>query len=196
MRAGVDLANLPMAGALEDVGRTVREMLDRAFEQMKITNFYEHSAEFRSINTKINSDATEVAKQILPQLGMDKQRIYESFTQMPQWPLLSADVHRAVEDALRRVQLPDLATAPGLSGLRAIVNQQFALNAVAAEQRRYVEQKARELQPAAPADAAPPDVLRMPAHVRNVAELDALIARLTALRSALGERGVALKVEE
>ena len=192
-----EIAGLPNVGPPADLKRDAGELLQQAFDRLASPNFFEHVADFRSLRTQVQAMVDQTAARMREQLAADVRLSYDSIAGMAQWPLLSGDVHRAVEDAVLQLKLPEVT---GLAGLRAVVNQQFALNNVAAEQRRYVEQKAHEaravrsepLAGGTPIGAESPAEVHLPARVHTLAELDAVIARLSALRTTLGEGGVEL----
>jgi hypothetical protein len=186
------IENLPMSGEPGKLRADLREDLDRLRQRLAQPNFYTNGADFNSLLTAIQA-RTRAAVAAMTQAQQQSVRDAQADLQrLPDWGELNQE-----EQAAMQAQLEELLIQPGadLAGLQRLLNQEYERQALAAQlkarvtklgyERRLQRRRDDQAGDAGGAEDGAPSLTRtlpVPATLRSLAEMDALMRTLQALR--------------
>ena len=157
-------------------------------QRLSQPTFYQHAADLNSLRTAIKARVRGAAvvmaqsqRQTLAEAAQDLQRL-------PEWGELTQE-----EQSQTLARLDDLAieTTPDLQGIKRLLNQEYVIQATAGELKRSIERHGRERRViiAEPGKGVKRTVT-LPPRLTSVAQLEALLRSLEALRAQLDEAAV------
>lgn len=183
-----EIEALPAAGLAVALQDDLQEDLALAAQRLSQSTFHQHAADLNSLRTAIKARVRSTAllmaegqRQTLAEAAHELQRL-------PEWSELTQE-----EQSQTLARLDDLVieTTPDLHGVKRLLNQEYVIQATASDLKRSIERHGRDRRVTiAEPGLSAKRTITLPARLTSVAQLEALLRSLEALRIHLDEAAV------
>ncbi|WP_417477289.1 BREX system P-loop protein BrxC [Maricaulis sp.] len=189
----IEIEALPDRDVPGQLREDLRESFETLADRLKSETFFQHTADFNALLTEAQA---RVRDAIVSLAAHQKQRLKEGVEDLQRLPGWMAIGQEERSNAIDRIEALEKAVPSGLAGLKALLAQDYDINATIGEIKRSIIQQTKERQrqaveearakdPAAGASAPQVKSFNMPAHLATLGELEAVIQRLNLLKEEL-----------
>jgi hypothetical protein len=195
------ISELPGTGIPKELRDAAREDLDAAVDILTQEDFFRRRADLSTRRTGIES---RVANAVADMQQAQAKRMREAegeLALLSEWSELTAEEQT---ETLAEIQSPSIQVPPDIAGLKRLVSRQFDIDAIIAETKAKVVKEGKTRRHATPVPSPIPaggmrdkgqKTISLPARIRTVAELDALIRTLSDLRHEISNNVLDLVVK-
>ena len=187
------ITELPDTGAPGALRRDLAETLELVQQQLGHASFYRHAADLRSTLTTIQVRTREAVSALATAQKLSIQEAQLEVQRLAAWAEFNQEEQAQVLGQLDALAISAPDTLPGL---KQMLNQEYTIQSRLSELKRMIDQRGRERQ-VARERAEKERLLRegrkritrtvkLPAVVKSMAQLDATIGALQAVRSEVG----------
>jgi len=181
---------LPSAGVPGALKEELAETRSQVEERLAADDFYHHVAD---LGTALTTMRSKVATATAALTAQQRQRIEDAaadLARLSEWGELTQEEQTNV---VADLEMASLVASADLAGLKALLNHEYAINEAINQAKKAVvvageavRQKRREKQVEAVKDAQRgPRAVRIPAVIKDLSDLDRLIADLQQLRNQM-----------
>lgn len=188
-----EIAALPDTGAPGELRRELSDDLTTLAERLGQEDFYQHSADFNSQLTHLQSRVRDV---VLMMTEEQKQRLkkgVEDLQRIPEWEELTQEERR---NAVSRLDALMLTATPDLAGLKKLLARDYDINSTLEDIKRLIQRQGQERQRqrmeeerSRCRDQGPTKFsksLSVPMKMTSAADIDALIQQLHDIKAQAG----------
>ncbi len=194
-----EIMALPATGAPGQLQQDLAEDLELVQQRLGQASFYQYGADLRSTLTTIQTRTRDAAIQMAAAQKVSIQEAQADLHRLPTWSELKPDEQAQVFGQLDALAV---AVAPTLQGLKQLLNQEYTIQARLSEIKRSIDQRGRERQLEREREENERQrkekeralregrkrltrTVELPAMVKSIAQLEAAIQKLQAVRSEL-----------
>ncbi|TCU21806.1 hypothetical protein EV130_110150 [Rhizobium azibense] len=184
-----EIAQLPDTGIPGDLRRDSAEALQSISERLKLDDFYRHAADF---STQLTETKARVRDAVASLAERQKQRLkdgLDDLQRVPEWSELTQEERSNVAASLDALEI---TVGNDLAGLKKLVARDYDINSTIDDWRRSIQRQGQErimqriaeqqkgMEEEGPQKLS--EAVALPRRVTTLAELNALIQRLSELR--------------
>lgn len=193
MLAGA-ITDLPHTGAPGELRAAAGEELGVVADRLSSENFIKQGPDLGTALTSLQASVASTVKGMAQSQAQRLQEAAEDIQRLPEWPLFTAEEQG---NALAKLGEFRVAASPDVAGLKKLIAQQYDIETTVSglksrlaadareRERREREEREREKRKEERTHPKPRRTLPIPARIGTIADLDALISRLQALRADL-----------
>jgi hypothetical protein len=191
------IADLPLTGAPGDLARAAREELDAVADKLAGEDFITHGADLATALTGLEARVAETVRHMTQAQAQRLREADQDLNLIPEWSLFTVEEQ---SNALAELERLPVAASEDVAGLKKLIARQYDIETTvsALKTRIVADARARQLREREAAAASsgtasggvlrnppPRRTLTVPARIATVADLDALVRRLQAMRAEL-----------
>jgi hypothetical protein len=193
-----DISGLPSAGIPGQLRKDVADLLDKVTDVLKTSDFHTRAADLATMRGDLSARIADAARQ-LKAAQYERLRSAEGELKLlPEWSGLNIEEQAATLATIQKLQLN---ASEDMAGLKGLVARQFDIESELLDTKAKIVQEVQERKK--PPSGGGGGVqekpaakkIAIPAHIRSLGELEALIARLEQVRDEIGLESFDLVIE-
>ena len=199
-----DLASLPDTDIPGQLRNELSHELDNLTERLAMEDFYTHVPDLNSMLTTFETKTHEAAKKMVDSLRLTIKEAQQDLIQMKEWSELTREDQTNVLSQMESLQLN---VEPNIDGLKAAVNQGFAINSRKRQLGTWIKKtggelalkKEKERQKNAKKDNTLLKTVSIPSHVKKVRDLDSVLNQIEDIKAEAQKHKkieISFKIEE